>query len=247
MVLSLDTLGDSIRTVLGQHNRFAPSVTELGFNPMLDYFPIAKESGYRTMFDQRNGENARAYLRGGRDIFLSGTRDSPEFSALRALIERCRKADVRLHLIIYPYHAQTLELFRATGLWNAFEDWKRAVTQLAYEKATTSESALVFPLWDFSGYNSFTTEHVPARGDLRSVMRWYWEAGHFKKELGDLVLDKLFDYPNREWTVPVGFGTLLTPSNIEARLAGIRAERERYAVSHRKEVADLDLLVASSR
>jgi 6,7-dimethyl-8-ribityllumazine synthase len=77
-------------------------------------------------------------------------------------------------------------------------------------------------------------------------MRWYWEAGHFKKELGDLVLDKLFDYSNRESTVPVGFGVLLTPSNIEARLADIRVERERYAESHRQEVADLDRLVASS-
>jgi len=102
ILLSLDTLGDSIRTILGQRNRFAASVSELGVNPLLDYLQIAKESGYRTLLDQRNAENARAYLRGGKDIFVSGSRDSHDFSTLRVLIERCRKADVRLHLIIYP-------------------------------------------------------------------------------------------------------------------------------------------------
>jgi hypothetical protein len=59
-LLSLDALGDSIRTILGQRNRVATSITELGFNPLLDYIPIARAFGYRALFDQRNKENARA-------------------------------------------------------------------------------------------------------------------------------------------------------------------------------------------
>jgi hypothetical protein len=246
ILLSLDALGDSMRTILGQHNRFATRITDLGFNPLLDYIPIAKELGYQALFDKKNGEIASAYLRGGKDIFISGSRDSPDFSTLLALMERCREADVRLHLIIYPYHAQILELFRATGLWDVFEDWKRRVTQLTYEEAAASRSAQPFPLWDFSGYNSLTSEGVPAPGDLQSEMRWYWEAGHFKKELGDRVLNKVLD-PNPERTVPVFFGALLTSANVEVHLARIRAERERYALSHQQEVAALGRLVDSSR
>jgi hypothetical protein len=68
---------------------------------------------------------------------------------------------------------QALELFRATGLWNAFEDWKRKVTQIANEEAAASGAAQPFPLWDFSGYNPATIEDVPAPGDLKSEMWWY--------------------------------------------------------------------------
>jgi len=82
---------------------------------------------------------------------------------------------------------------------------------LTYEEATASGSARPFLLWDFSGCHSVTIEDVPASGDLRSEMRWYWEAGHFKKELGDLVLDKVLDHPDPQRKVPAGFGTLLTP------------------------------------
>ncbi len=246
-LVSLDTLGDSIRTVLEQRNPYATSVTELGFNPLLDYNSLARDLGFRALFDKKNMENARAYIRGGKDIFLPGSQDSPDFDTLRALLARCRKANVGLHLIVYPYHAHTLELFRAAGLWNAFEDWKRRVVQLADEEAVTSGSAQPFSLWDFSGYNPFTIEEVPVPGDLHSEMRWYWEAGHFKKELGDVVLDKVLGYLDSRRGVQNDFGILLTAKNVEAHLSHIRLERDRYAMSHQNELAGLHRLVESSR
>jgi hypothetical protein len=178
---------------------------------------------------------------------LPGSRNSPDFDTLRALLARCRQANVHLDLIIYPYHAHTLELFRATGMWIAFEDWKRKLTQIADEEAVANGSAQPFPLWDFSGYNPVTIEDVPASGDLQSEMRWYWEAGHFKKELGDLMLDQVFGHRDPQRMIQHGFGTLLTAANVEAHLAHLRAERERYAKTHQKELAYLDRFVASSR
>ena len=246
-LLSLDALGDSMRTVLEQRNRFATGITELGFNPLLDYIPIARELGYRTLFDQKNNENARAYLRGGKDIFMPGGQDSPDFDTLRAFLASCRKANVNLHLVVYPYHAHTLELFRATGLWNAFEDWKRKVTQIADQEAAAIDPAQPFPLWDFSGYNPFTIEAVTSLGNPQSEMRWYWEGGHFKKELGDRVLDKVLGHRDSQHPVLNEFGILLTSASIEAHLLHIRLEREHYAISHQKEVAYIARLVEASR
>jgi hypothetical protein len=246
-LLSLDTLGDSIRTVFGQHNPFATRITALGFNPLLDYIPIARELGYRALFNQKDRDNARAYVRSGKDIFVPGTRDSPDFDTLRKLLARCRSENVTLYLIIYPYHAHTMELFRAAGLWDAFEHWKRRVAQIVDEEALMSGSAQSFPLWDFSGYNPATIEEVPAPGDLLSDMRWYWEAGHFKKELGDLVLDKVLGHRDSQRKALQDFGTLLTAANVEAHLAHIRSERERYAMGHEAEVDRLNQAVEESR
>ena len=81
------------------------------------------------------------------------------------------------------------------------------------EAARSGESP--YPLWDFSGYNSLTTEDVPPDGDSETQMKWYWESSHYKKELGDLVLDRIFDYHHPERIVPDDFGVLLTPKNIK--------------------------------
>ncbi len=49
-------------------------------------------------------------------------------------------------------------------------------------------------------------------------MQWYWESSHFKKEVGDLVLDKLFDYQALGRVIPDDFGILINRNNIEAHL-----------------------------
>jgi hypothetical protein len=59
-------------------------------------------------------------------------------------------------------------------------------------------------------------------------MRWHWEPGHFKKELGDLVLDRILDVPAPADTPVEDFGIKLTPANIESHLAGVRSHRDRY-------------------
>ncbi len=49
-------------------------------------------------------------------------------------------------------------------------------------------------------------------------MQWYWESSHFKKEVGDLVLDKLFDYQAPGRVIADDFGILINRNNIEAHL-----------------------------
>jgi ribosomal protein L13 len=64
--------------------------------------------------------------------------------------------------------------------------------------------------------------------DKKNQMKWYWESSHYKKELGDYVLDRVFQYKHPDRIIPDDFGKLLESKNIEQQLAKIRAEQQNY-------------------
>lgn len=134
---------------------------------------------------------------------------SAEFlNDLKDIVETCQKRNIDLKIFISPSHASQWESIRAVGLWSAFEDWKREIVKIT-------------PVWDFSGYNSITTE--PITNDMKN----YWDSSHYRQEVGDLVINRLFDYQNE--TVAKDFGVLITESNIESHLQKIRFQREVWA------------------
>ncbi|NEP78084.1 MAG: hypothetical protein F6K17_04835 [Okeania sp. SIO3C4] len=61
--------------------------------------------------------------------------------------------------------------------------------------------------------------------------KWYSDRNHYKKVLGNLVLDLMFSYPERPENVPVDFGTVINLNNIEQHLQKIREDQKNY---HRK-------------
>ncbi len=89
-------------------------------------------------------------------------------------------------------------------------------------------------LWDFSGYNSITTEPVPAE-DETQAMRWYWESSHFKRETGELMLARILG-SNADASIPQGFGVRLTDETVDAVLARMREGRSRYRAQHPEEL-----------
>jgi hypothetical protein len=106
--------------------------------------------------------------------------------------------------------------------------------------AARHPGAKAFPLWDFSGYSSITTEPLPPPGSRRE-MNYYWDSSHFKQEVGDWVLDRLF---HSQGGVPADFGVELTADNIDDVLARIRADRARYRRWHPADVAAIRAVVA---
>jgi hypothetical protein len=157
----------------------------------------------------------------------------------RRLLETARRADIDLRLFISPVHVRLLEVYAQANLWPAYEQWKRQL--VATLDAHNSHYSLQqhFPLWDFSGVNSITSEAVPAAGDTQSAMSWYWEASHFKAEAGDLILDRIFACRRPGVSIPDDFGVLLTPSTIEAHLAATASALESWRRQHPEDVADV--------
>ena len=137
------------------------------------------------------------------------------FENLQKIVNLCREKNIKLTLFISPSHAIQWESIRATGEWKTFENWKKKVVELT-------------PLWDFSGYNSITTEK------LQDKMENYADSSHYTKPVGDLVFNRIFGY--QEYKVPKDFGVLITPANIESQLAKIRADREEWVKNNPQEL-----------
>jgi hypothetical protein len=97
------------------------------------------------------------------------------------------------------------------------KDWKKKITEITFEEG--------FKLWDFSGYNSITTDSV------KTPMLNYWDSSHFTEEVAHIVLSKIF---GRNEFVPADFGVLVTPRNIEAHLERIDKDRENYLMRNKK-------------
>jgi hypothetical protein len=236
-VFSLDALLDSVTTVAMQGRAGVPDVTALGFNPMRDYEAIVEREGYGPMFAQRTQENARAYARKPHALFVEDTRSSAEWAEFDELLQLCREHDIRLDLVIYPYHAHLLELIGLAGLWQQLETWKRELVRRV-ETPGADVAAAQTRLWDFSGYHRYAIEPAPRLNDRQTPVTWYWELGHFKEALGEEMLKVVYGNGTAS-----EFGVLLTAGTVEAQLDRIRLERARYEASHPEDIAYLQALI----
>ncbi|MFB2922224.1 hypothetical protein [Aerosakkonema funiforme] len=129
-------------------------------------------------------------------------------SNFKTIVSICKQRNIDLKVLISPAHVTEWEALRVRELWPIFERWKRELVKIA-------------PVWDFSGYNSITTEAIGKN------MKNYIDNSHYRKEVGDLVLNRIFQY--NEESVPADFGVLLTPENIESHVAKIVSDREIWA------------------
>jgi hypothetical protein len=77
--------------------------------------------------------------------------------------------------------------------------------------------AEISPFWDFTGYNSITTDD-----------RNYYEWSHYRVTVVKYILARVFNDPSVD--VPDDFGVFVTQDNIEAHLEKLREN----IVSYRK-------------
>ncbi|MDJ0843318.1 hypothetical protein [Crocosphaera sp.] len=160
----------------------------------------------------------------------------------RTLLRIAYEDNIDFRLIINPSHARQWEIIRHLKLWDKFEEWKWKLVKINEEEAAKFNTA-PFPIWDFSGYNEFTTETVPDSEDKTTKMQWYYESSHFSKPLGDLVLNKVFDSEDEQPPTSSSFGVLLTSENIESHLSRIRAEQQEYEKTNQEDVMMIKKLV----
>ncbi|MCF6337465.1 MAG: hypothetical protein L3J84_05875 [Gammaproteobacteria bacterium] len=238
-VFSLDTLEDSLQTIASQGNINASNQTERGFNPARDYLDIIHSEGQAVLFRQKNDQVISTLLGKNWSIYHAGTRWSRDFEALKQLMETSKKHDAELILFINPYHAQYLESIRQTGKWSLFEQWKRELVKLADNYTNNA-------IWDFSGYNAYTTE-AESVDKTTNVMDWFWEPAHYRKELGDLMLNRMLGNYCPKETVKPEFGSLISVANIELHLTRQRAAAQTYVANNPLVITKIQKLVSQKR
>lgn len=226
-LLTTSATRDSILTVRIPHQRYPRTLRADGFNPMLDYVGVAERSGYSVMFAQRLGETAGMYARAKLGLFPAGQNDSAEFAAFRRLLRAARSHNVRVVLTTYPYHAQYLVLFQELGLWPEFERWKRLLVETIERESMKATVSSTVELWDFATFSPYATLPI-IREAKDGAGQWYWEAGHFKKELGDVMLNEIFR-PAVPAATRTMIGTALTSSNVDSWCAHQRTAADVFA------------------
>lgn len=176
-----------------------------------------------------------------REDLYPGLYDSPKRIELLKEIFNQRKDNTKLYLFISPVHAFQLEGMDSINRFSKFEQWKRDLVKAVEEDAVKNPNKQPIVLWDFSGYNTYTTEKIPPAGS-KQQMKWYWESSHYKNELGDIILDKMFNYPNKNKDASRDFGVVINSDNIESHLEKIRAEQARYKQNFPQEVKEVEKL-----
>lgn len=230
---------DSVHTLTNRNNPYSEDLTTLGFNPMRDYRKITADEGYAAIFRQKDIENTKALLRRPKAIFDASGRTSPSFDDLRQVIALCRQNNIALYFIIYPYHTHLLEIINITGHWPALESWKREIVRIVETEGLSDKKPI--QVWDFSMINELTSEAVPSSHDRDTVMHWYWEAGHFKRELGDLMLKRIFTHAGEV----NNFGVLLTSNNIDRQITAMQVQELNYRQNYTKDVEELKMIAAN--
>ncbi len=155
---------------------------------------------------------------------------------LRAILRLAQQQQIDLRLFISPSHARQWETLGQAGLWTQWETWKQQLVNINAETAKQfSRAPLV--LWDFSGYDAYSTEGVPEAGNPQQLMNWYSDSSHYTPALGKLIVQRLFSSePNAPTDI---WGTQINPGNIQAHLARIREARAQYRASHPQDIAEI--------
>lgn len=236
---SLDSLTDSVRTVVANRGAGSSDLEANGHMSEADFRRVSASDGVGALFSQKNRQFVREV--GAERLVLRTAADGSLESlvAVGALMGFAQAHGIAVVAFIQPAHADRLELIDRLGYWDVFERWKTALTQLV--AARQHEGAHV-DLWDFADYEVFSLEPVPAASDRKTSLRWFWEPAHYKAALGDLMIRRMMEEHPAD-----GIGVKLVPGNIEGHLANIRAARTNYREHAPEATARLEETVCALR
>ena len=159
----------------------------------------------------RNG-SSKAYRKDMRDSWV----------IFDDLIHDLCQGGVVVRIFIHPMHALRTEAIRLNGQWQEFESWKTDLAIFAdrYKSQSCDLRAL-----DFSWYNGITTETISGWSP-QTPMIYYWEASHYKDNVGALILHRLFQESPGD--THDGFGYELRGGTVTHVLDTIRQEQIHY-------------------
>ena len=151
----------------------------------------------------------------------------------------CRR-HITVRVYTNPRHALAEQMLEQNGAWPQVERWKSALGEIA----TRYQPQCDIRIFDFSGYNSVTTESavglMPSKG-----MTHYWEASHYKSVVGAMILRRLFATDSS--SLPPDFGRELTKDSTDKVNVLVRKEQQDYIRAHANEIAKANQWASASQ
>ncbi|WP_419677749.1 hypothetical protein ACN2EN_09365 [Aliarcobacter lanthieri] len=142
------------------------------------------------------------------------------FSDFNEILDECYKNNINLDIVFGPSHIRQWEAFAYYKNYETLLQWKKDII-LNVESIANKHHKKPFRVMDFSVYHKLTAEEVPT--DSKVKMQYHWEGSHYKKNLGNIVLDRLIDKSNYK-----DFGVIITSSNIDTHIEKLRDDRIKF-------------------
>ena len=162
------------------------------------------------------------------DLQLPIDGDTANLKLFRRFADFCLERDIQLTVLIAPAHVTLLERFDQSGYWPAWLDGQRNLFTLVQSLNAQRPEPPPITLWDFNSLTDYTTEPIPPINDTTTRLNWFWDPGHFTKELGDVMLERAFGASHK---ITDTFGTQLTPDTIKPYLTNLRGDYESHLQS----------------
>lgn len=218
---SIDSLVASIKTIKTNKydSKLIPPFYPMGLRNPDERKQNVFQNLPTTLLFKKYLENRQVLFQ--QDMYQKGKISESFLNDLKEVVSQCREREIELKIFISPIHVTQLELLRLAGLWPLVEQWKQEIVKIA-------------PIWDFSGYNSITTEPIT------NEMKNYIESSHYMPEVGNLILSRLFEY--NEEKIPENFGVMITEKNIKSNLEKTNLSRDNWLKNYPEMVELLNKL-----
>ncbi len=234
-LFSYDALKDSVALVTGPGVLQEPIMSD--GSRANDFRKVVRSGGHRKLVDGISERLLRIYHeRQLHPADVDQKRDDL-YLAYEQILRLAHRDRINLVMFVPPTHAVYLEIRKMAGLWQDFKSWRERIVEIN-NRVARDMGRPPFPIWDFSGFNSYTEETVPAEGDLRE-MNWYWESSHFKRDLGNMIFNRMFPAQRTNASQAQGFGTLLDLNTVPLTNRTLDVEENNYALSHMDEIRHL--------
>lgn len=209
--LAFDMTRDSLRLLAGSFGAVCRSSLATGGqrDDACVRARMAEKGGLEAAIAPRLGEFVRGH---------GPTADAMD--AFAASMDALCRQQVRVRLYINPTHALMLDALYWSGKGAQLERWLGALAALA---ARERARGCDVRLYDFSGFNSVTTEALPQAG---AEMAHYWEPSHYRASVGGMMVARMFGAGGA--ALPDDFGVELAPAMLPGHLTALHAGRARY-------------------
>jgi hypothetical protein len=168
-----------------------------------------------------------------------GVAKNSSFQLLMNILETSKKEGADVRLFIQPTHAYLLEVFKIMGVMDDYNKWQYKLITLVESVNEKYPESTQFPLWNFGGYNSVAMEEVPSPENPNQGMRWYYDVAHYKKNLGDMIQDRIFNFNEKGKNIPEDFGTQVNTENLAQYQASQDTIQINYSLTNKKDIKEL--------
>jgi hypothetical protein len=142
------------------------------------------------------------------------------FPDFENIVELCYEHNIELDIIFGPSHIRQWEALNYYLDYDNWLKWKKDIV-ISVNKIVRQQNRKQVRIMDFSVYHKLTAEKIPTNKNIQ--MKYYWEASHYKNELGLIVLDRLNGGKKH-----LDFGVELNLHNIDNHIKKLKEDRVRY-------------------